>query len=282
MTPQKHSPPDVNQWLDKQTPSTRIVDLSVVVPAFNEEWRLPPTLIDMVDYLDTRGLSYEVIVVDDGSSDSTTDVVKKFERIRPQISLIRVPRNYGKGHAVRLGMLTAHGKSVLFADADGSTPFRELERLEAELAKGADVAIGSRAMISNDTKVVTNWHRRFLGRAFNFCVNMLVLPSVADTQCGFKLFTSQAARFLFERQQSDGFSFDVEVLYIARKAKLRIVEVPINWKNVPGSKVNLVLDALRMFRDIMVFKVRHHKVNEADFQCSRSAENSAASTAAQA
>ncbi|MBX7143320.1 MAG: glycosyltransferase family 2 protein [Oligoflexia bacterium] len=271
MTQQKHSHHDVERWLDQQTPSDRAVDLSVVVPAFNEEWRLPPTLIDMVDYLDTRGISYEIIVVDDGSNDMTIDVVKKFERIRPQISLIRVPRNYGKGHAVRLGMLTAHGKAVLFADADGSTPFREVERLEAELSKGAEVVIGSRALASTDTKVITRWYRKFLGRAFNFCVNMLVLPSVADTQCGFKLFTGPAARFLFERQQSDGFSFDVEVLYIARKARMKIVEVPINWKNVPGSKVNLILDALRMFRDIMVFKVRHHKISESDYTATRAA-----------
>lgn len=259
------SPQNVEQWMERQTSSGRAVELSVVVPSFNEEWRLPPTLVDMIDFLDARGTSYEIIVVDDGSSDRTADVVKKFERIRSSISLIRVPRNYGKGHAVRLGMLSARGARVLFADADGSTPFGEVARLEQALAGGADIAIGSRALASKETHVSTVWYRKFLGRAFNFCVNVMLLPSIADTQCGFKIFTAAAARFLFERQQSDGFSFDVEILFLARKAGLKIAEVPINWQNVPGSKVSLILDAMRMFRDVMIFKVRHRDVKPKDF-----------------
>lgn len=258
-------PSDVSSWMEGQPATARSVDLSIVVPAFNEERRLPPTLVDMIDYLDGHDRSYEILVVDDGSSDRTSDVVVKFERIRPQVHLIRVPRNYGKGHAVRTGVLNAHGKRILFADADGSAPIEELERLEACYAQGAEVVIGSRALFSPDTKVNARWYRKYLGRAFNFCVNVLVLPNIADTQCGFKLFSARAARYLFERQQSDGFSFDVEILYIARLAGLSIAEVPINWNNVPGSKVNLILDALAMFRDIILYKVRHRGVTPQSF-----------------
>lgn len=266
MTNPTQSPRDVSGWMEKQAATGRMVELSVVVPTFNEERRLPPTLVDMIDYLDSRDTSYEIIVVDDGSSDRTSEVVKKFERIRPQVRLIRVPKNYGKGHAVRTGVLNAHGRTVLFADADGSTPIEEVERLQEALANGSQIAIGSRAMHSADTKVTTSWHRKFLGRVFNFCVNVMVLPNIADTQCGFKMFTGPAAKFLFERQQSDGFSFDVEILFIARRAGIPIAEIPINWTNIPGSKVSLIFDAARMFRDIVLYKVRHRGVSQSDFE----------------
>jgi dolichyl-phosphate beta-glucosyltransferase len=193
-------------------------------------------------------------------------VVKKFERIRPQVRLLRVPKNYGKGHAVRTGVLNASGRMILFADADGSTPIEEFKRLEDALLKGAQIAIGSRALASSDTRVTTAWHRKVLGRAFNFCVNAMILPKIADTQCGFKLFTAPAAKFLFERQQSDGFSFDVEILFIARQAEISVMEVPINWTNVPGSKVRLIVDAARMFRDIVLYKVRHRGISAKDFE----------------
>ncbi|MBN8550224.1 MAG: glycosyltransferase family 2 protein [Deltaproteobacteria bacterium] len=266
MKPSPSHPDDIATWLHRQPANARAVDLSVIVPTYNEERRLPPTLVDMIDYLDSRKISYEIIVVDDGSCDRTSEVVKKFERIRSQVHLIRVPKNYGKGHAVRTGVLNANGRRVLFADADGSTPIEEVQRLEAALDRGAHIAIGSRALASENTKVTTSWHRKYLGRAFNLCVNAMILPQVADTQCGFKLFTGPCAKFLFERQQSDGFSFDVEILFIARQAGLKVEEVPINWTNIPGSKVSLVLDALRMFRDIVLYKVRHRAISPQDFE----------------
>lgn len=256
----------VEAWLENQDSPGPPPEISVVVPAFNEEWRLPPTLIDIIDFLDTRGSPYEILVVDDGSSDATVDVVQKFVRIRPQVRLIRLPRNYGKGHAVRTGVLNARGKRVLFTDADGASPIAELPRLEAAMDEGADLAIGSRAVASPETAVTTRWYRKYLGRSFNLCVNLVLLPGIADTQCGFKLFTADNARYLFERQQADGFSFDVELLYMAQRSELKIAEIPINWTNIPGSKVNLVLDALRMFRDIMVFRVRHRNVSRAAYE----------------
>jgi dolichyl-phosphate beta-glucosyltransferase len=265
MTPPRSPSPldlqhSVSNWFENQETTAIQVDVSIVIPAYNEERRLPPTLLDMVDYFDRQPFSYEIIVVDDGSRDGTGEVVRKFERVRQQVKLIQLPKNQGKGHAVRLGVLNTHGKTILFADADGATPIEEFARLYAVIQSGGEVAIGSRALASLDTKVSTSVHRRLLGRLFNRWVNTVLLPSITDTQCGFKMFSRDAALFLFRRQNSDRFSFDVEILYIARKAALRIQEVAINWNNIPGSKVNLVVDSLRMLRDVLRFRVLHRNV----------------------
>jgi dolichyl-phosphate beta-glucosyltransferase len=258
-------PPAVNSWLESQESKATQVDLSVIVPAYNEEWRLPPTLINMIDYFDQQPLSYEVIVVDDGSSDATSSVVRKFERVRQQVRLIQLPKNYGKGHAVKLGVLNSRGRSVMFADADGATPIEEFSRLYAVIKSGCRIAIGSRALASSDTKVSTSIHRRLLGRIFNGWVNAVLLPNIADTQCGFKIFSREVALFLFKHQRSERFSFDVELLYIATKAGIEINEVAINWSNIPGSKVNLVVDSLRMLRDLFRFKMLHRHVSPQAF-----------------
>lgn len=262
---------DIDEWLRQGEARDDAVGISVVVPAYNEELRLPRALVEMIDVLDSRSATYEIIVVDDGSSDGTSATVRQFERIRPQVRLVRLPVNRGKGHAVRTGVLNAKGARVLFADADGATPFGEISRLERALDGGADVAIGSRAMASPDTRVKTVLHRRLLGRVFNAWVNAMLLPDVADTQCGFKLFTRSAAQFLFSRQQSERFSFDVELLYIARRARLDVREVPVNWTNVPGSKVSLVVDATRMLRDVVVFRWRHREVTQSHYSAHRAA-----------
>jgi dolichyl-phosphate beta-glucosyltransferase len=267
MTPDHPQRPEtVESWIGQQAVTSSPIEVTVVVPAYNEERRLPPTLIDIIDYFDRKGMAYEVIVIDDGSRDGTAEVVRKFERVRQQVRLIQLPKNYGKGHAVRLGVLNSRGEKVLFADADGATPIQEFERLEKAISAGSDIAIGSRALASTDTKVTTSIHRRALGRMFNTCVNFILLPSIADTQCGFKMFKRKAAMFLFKRQRADRFSFDVELLYMAHKAGLAVKEVPINWRNVPGSKVNLVVDSLCMFRDVFRFKVIHRGINPESFE----------------
>jgi dolichyl-phosphate beta-glucosyltransferase len=235
-------------------------DLSVVVPSFNEELRLPHALIEMIDWLDSRGTAYEIIVVDDGSRDGTSVTVRQFARIRPQVRLIRLPVNRGKGHAVRTGALNSVGRRVLFADADGATPFAELERLEDAIASGADVAIGSRAAPGSGTRVRSDPLRKFVGRVFNAWVSATLLPGISDTQCGFKLFTRRAADFLFSRQESERFSFDVEILYIARRAGMHVREVPVNWTSMPGSKVSLLRDASRMLLDVPRFRWKHRDI----------------------
>jgi dolichyl-phosphate beta-glucosyltransferase len=274
----KNSAEELAAWMRDKGAASPTPALSLVIPAYNEYWRLPSTLMEAIDYLDAqvqeRKLrSYEIIVVDDGSKDATAQLVGKFEKICKQVSLIRLPRNYGKGHAVRVGMLNAHGERVLFADADGSSPIDEMKRLSAALDAGFDVAFASRALNTPDTKVTTTWLRKYPGRLFNFLVNLLVLPGVADSQCGFKMFTARAARFLFERQQCDGWAFDVEILFIAHLAGLKAKEVPISWTNVPGSKVNLATDSLRMLKDLVVFHFRHRHITPSDYEAHATTTN---------
>ncbi|MFN8388893.1 MAG: flippase-like domain-containing protein [Bdellovibrionota bacterium] len=251
----EHADGPVPEWADEAGSESQ-VELTVVIPAYNEETRLPKTLLATYEYLHSRGMSYEIVVVDDGSTDDTAKVVTQFEHLTPSVRLLTYPKNRGKGYAVRFGMLNARGRLVLFDDADGATPIEEIERLEAAISSGAHIAIGSRAMFSVETGVQTLWYRKLIGRVFNAFVNLVVLPGVADTQCGFKLFVRPAAKFLFSRQKAEGFSFDVEVLFLARKAGFKIAEVPVNWTNIPGSKVNLMKDSLLMARDIVRFRLR--------------------------
>lgn len=231
-------------------------DLSIVIPAYNEELRLPKTLLAAREYFVSAGVAHEIIVVDDGSADDTARVVRSFSELSPDVRLLTYPKNRGKGYAVKFGVLNAGGRRILFCDADGATPFSELDRLMEAIDAGADIAIGSRALHSTHTAVKAQLHRKVLGRIFNGIVNMAILPGIADTQCGFKLFRAETVRPIFGRQRMEGFSFDVEVLYLARKCGYRIVEVPVNWTNVPGSKVNLVRDSLRMLRDVAKIRLR--------------------------
>jgi dolichyl-phosphate beta-glucosyltransferase len=228
--------------------------LSLVIPAYNEATRLPSTLAEVAAFLAADSRPAEVIVVDDGSRDATSAVVRSLATTMPALHLIRLPQNRGKGYAVRTGVVNATGARVLFCDADGSTPMAELARLEAAVDAGADVAIGSRALADPETTVERKLIRHVLGRTFHQLVKRLAVPGIADTQCGFKLFTEEAAQDLFSRIRMDGFSFDVELLLLARRCGYRIAEVPVNWTHQPGSKVRVVRDGLRMARD--VFRIR--------------------------
>ncbi len=231
-------------------------DLSIVIPAFNEEARLGPTLRDYVAYCRRTRRHTELIVVDDGSLDRTSVVVNTLESEFPEVRLIRLAENHGKGHAVRSGVVNAQGKLVLFADADGATPLSEIERLEAAIADGADVAIGSRALQDTRVRVDARLYRRVIGRIFHGLVETLTVSGVKDTQCGFKLFRGPVAHDLFSRMRIQGFSFDVEVLMMAQRRGYRIAEVPVNWAHQPGSKVNLVTDSAVMLRDLFVIRGR--------------------------
>lgn len=228
------------------------MDLSIIIPAYNEEARLPATLDSILNYFKDDPRKLEIVVVDDGSTDNTSEITKTYDI--PFLKTIKLPSNRGKGFAVRTGALASSGSLILFTDADGSSPIEELERLEQAISSGADVAIGSRALSSDETQIRTVWYRRLLGRCFNMCVNFFLLPGIADTQCGFKIFKRKSALFIFKLQKAERFSFDLEILYIARRIGLQVAEVAINWNNVPGSKVNLLLDAAAMFVDI--FRIR--------------------------
>ena len=224
---------------------------SVVIPAFNEASRLPRYLEEVVSSLGTRGEPWELIVVDDGSTDGTADVVAATGARCPEVRLLRQPTNQGKGAAVRAGMLAARGAWRLFADADGATPIAELKRLEAALSAGADVAIGSRALAAAGIVVRARPHRVLAGRAFNALAERLGLAGVHDSQCGFKAFTAAAADDLFSRLATAGFGFDVELLLRARARGWRVVEVPVNWEDQPASKVGVLTDGPRMLWQIV-------------------------------
>jgi dolichyl-phosphate beta-glucosyltransferase len=222
---------------------------SVVIPAFNEALRLPPFLEKVVGYFEGRDEPYEVIVVDDGSTDGTAELVEA--RRHPTVAVLRLRPNAGKGAAVRAGMLAARGAYRLFADADGATPIEELKRLEPLLVAGADVVIGSRVLVDPGVSVATRAHRVAAGRLFNWMVARMGLRGIADSQCGFKAFTAPAAARLFEALATRGFGFDVELLLLARATSCRIAEVPVNWADQAGSKVGVLRHGPGMFWQIL-------------------------------
>lgn len=228
-----------------------MVDLSVIIPAFNEQSRLPKTLDSVYGFLSSRKKTFEIVVVDDGSHDNTAEVVIDYAKSRPEVRLLSYQPNKGKGHAVRVGMLSGKGELLLINDADGSSPIEEVERLENAIANGADIAIGSRAKPDPSRKIVALAHRKFIGNTFNAIVQSLVLPGFYDTQCGFKLFKRNVARDLFGVNKIDGFGFDVEVLYIAKIRGYKTEELAINWANMEGSKVNVFVDSPKMLIEVM-------------------------------
>jgi dolichyl-phosphate beta-glucosyltransferase len=211
--------------------------LSVVIPAFNEASRLPTTLARLSEWLSASPHRHEIVVVDDGSTDRTAELAR--EAGGEGLVLLRHQPNRGKGYAVRRGMLAATGERRLMTDADLSTPIEELPRLMDEIDRGADVAIGSRAVPGARIEVRQPAYREAMGRVFNRVVQALLLPGLQDTQCGFKLFTAAAAEQSFRPCRLDGFSFDVEALYVARRRGLKIVEVPVVWRNDEATRVSL-------------------------------------------
>ncbi len=232
----------------------RTPDLSIVIPAYNEASRIEPTIRDIVAYCRQGQRVFELLLIDDGSRDDTSSIGRRLAEEFSELKLIRLAANQGKGFAVRTGVLNAIGRVVLFADADGSTPISEIERLESALEAGADVAVGSRQRRAAGVQVKAKLHRRLIGRTFHFLVESLANPGVKDTQCGFKLFRSEVSHDLFSRMRMNGFSFDVEVLVMARRRGYRVAEVPVNWTHQPGSKVRLAVDSFQMAADL--FRIR--------------------------
>jgi len=229
------------------------VNISIVIPAYNEEARLRGTLERILSHVDGKGYDHEIIVVDDGSGDGTVLVAEGFAG--KGVRILRNDRNRGKGYAVRHGMLEAGKDLLLFSDADLSTPIEELEKLAAPVLTGkVQIAIGSRAVAGSQIEISQPAYRVAMGKIFNGLVRGIALGGVRDTQCGFKLFTREAAREVFRRQTLHGFGFDVEILFIARRLGLQIAEVPVRWIDSPDSKVHAIRDSWGMLQDL--FRVR--------------------------
>jgi dolichyl-phosphate beta-glucosyltransferase len=228
----------------------------VVIPAHNEATRILPYLRAITSYLQSRQRTYEVLVVDDGSTDTTAKVVTSFACTAPDVRLLQLPSCRGKGAAIRLGMQSAVGLLQLFADADGATPIQELDSLTKAIANGADLAVGSRTLASRlpEFTVQARLYRTLLGMLFNAAVQQSGIRGIADTQCGFKLFRRHVAQDLFSVCSIDGYGFDLELLYVAQQRRYCIAEVPVNWADQPGTKVRIIRDGLAMLRELAVIK----------------------------
>jgi len=230
-------------------------DLSIVIPAFNEEQRLPKTLDRVVAYLQTKPDRAEVIVVDDGSTDATARVVRDYTQTYAALRLVSNGGNKGKGFSVRHGMLEAAGDIALFSDADLSTPIEEADKLLAAVRdQGYDAAIGSRAVDRSLIEVHQSAIREQAGIFFNRVVRWIMGIDFSDTQCGFKAFRRERSRIIFEQQRIERFGFDPEILFLAKRNGLRVAEVPVRWSHDSATKVNVLADGIRMFVELLLVR----------------------------
>ncbi len=235
------------------------VQISVVIPAYNEKERIVQSIERILAFLEKQSWTHEVIIVDDGSQDGMADRIRtQFER-QPGLRILRNRKNRGKGASIRRGMAVARGELNLFTDADLSTPIEELAPLKQAIENGADVAIASRDLPGAVVEVAQPLYRELMGKSFNVLVQAIVLPGIHDTQCGFKLFRRAVARQVFQRITITGFGFDVEALFVAKKMGATIQEVPVRWRNALGSKVSPFKDAVQMFVDLFLVRWRHRR-----------------------
>jgi glycosyltransferase involved in cell wall biosynthesis len=227
--------------------------LSIIVPSYNEELRLPPSLAAIADYIQKSGRSTEVLVVDDGSKDKTAAVAETFRDKIPLLRVVPNGENRGKGYSVRHGMMEAQGEIVLFTDADLSAPIEEADKLLAALDTH-DVAIGSRALDRSLIAVHESGFREFAGIVFNKIVRFVLWLPFVDTQCGFKAFRREKCKIIFEQQRIERFGFDPELLFLARVHGLNAVEIPVRWAHSPATKVNMLRDSIQMFVDVFTIR----------------------------
>jgi glycosyltransferase involved in cell wall biosynthesis len=227
--------------------------LSVIVPAYNEEHRLPYSLRQIVDYLGKQEYKSEVLVVDDGSEDGTARVIEGMMAELPTLSLLRTEHR-GKGHAVKTGMLAGLGEYLFICDADLSMPIEELYKFLPPAIEGYDVAIASRE-VPGARRYDEPPYRHFMGRVFNWIVRLFAVRGFQDTQCGFKCFRRETARDVFTYQTMDGWGFDVEILFIAQKRGYKIVEVPIDWYYSANSRIHPIRDSIGMFTEVIKIRL---------------------------
>jgi dolichyl-phosphate beta-glucosyltransferase len=228
-------------------------ELSVVIPSFNEELRLPATLSQISAFIRASKRETEVIVVDDGSTDRTADVANSFRGEIRRLRVVANGENRGKGYSVRHGMMEARGRIVLFTDADLSAPIEEADKLLAALADH-DVAIGSRAMDRSLISIHQSPFREYAGIIFNLVVRTILRLPFVDTQCGFKAFRRDRCRVIFEQQRIERFGFDPELLYLARHHGLSAAEIPVRWAHSPATKVSMLRDSVQMFLDVFIIR----------------------------
>jgi glycosyltransferase involved in cell wall biosynthesis len=233
--------------------SSVLLELSIVIPSFNEELRLPVTLAEISRYIRASKRETEVIVVDDGSTDRTADVANSFRGEIQRLRVVANEKNRGKGYSVRHGMLEARGRIVLFTDADLSAPIGEADKLVLALADH-DVAIGSRALDRSLISVHQSVFREYAGIVFNFIVRTILRLPFVDTQCGFKAFRRERCQVIFQQQRIDRFGFDPELLYLARHHGLSAAEIPVRWAHSPDTKVSMWRDSIQMFLDVFIIR----------------------------
>lgn len=233
------------------------VEFSVVIPAFNEKDRLPAFLDSVTTHLEKEFPSrYEVVVADDGSTDGMSAWLAEVSKGNPALRTVRLPRNRGKGAAVRDGVLASNGGLVMFCDADGATPIEEERRLRTAINAGADVAVGSRFIAAPEVAVQRNASRRLAGTLFSAVARFLLRPPVRDTQCGFKMFRGEVGRKIASESMEDGYLFDLEWLCLAQRHGCRIAEVGVNWKEMPGSKLRVGRDGFKVVRSLFRLRSR--------------------------
>ncbi|HEX5410876.1 MAG TPA: dolichyl-phosphate beta-glucosyltransferase [Terriglobia bacterium] len=231
--------------------------LSIVIPAYNEASRIEKTLAQVQEYCSAKPFEVEVVLVDDGSRDSTREIFKEFQRLCPGTRVLFNVANRGKGFSVRRGVLESRGKVVLFTDADLSAPIEEADKLLAALeSQAADAAIGSRALDRSLVGLHQPWRREYAGRFFNLLVRLFTGLKIHDTQCGLKLFRNETTRRAFELQRVERFGFDPELLFLIQRSGGKIVEVPVRWNNNPATKVHFFRDSIRMFFDLIILRWR--------------------------
>jgi glycosyltransferase involved in cell wall biosynthesis len=227
---------------------------SIVIPAYNESARIPATLESVVACIREKQWAAEVLVVNDGSTDSTAQLVRDFAARAPEVRLLENPGNRGKGYSVRAGILQAQGEIVMFTDSDLSAPMDEAERLFTAIANGADIAIGSRWLESGRQTHRQPLYRQLFGRCFNLVCRMVMNLPFADTQCGFKAFTRNAAQTIFQLQTIERWGFDPEILFIAIKRGFRIMEVPVSWAHDERSRMSYLKDGLQMLKELAIVR----------------------------
>jgi dolichyl-phosphate beta-glucosyltransferase len=231
---------------------------SVVIPAYNESQRIAPTLDRVLAYIAEQGWGAEVIVVNDGSRDSTADIVRAYAERYPIVRLVENPGNRGKGYSVRNGMLNATGGVLLFSDADLSCPIEEAQKLFAAIGAGADIAIGSRWLQAELQTERQPFYRQLFGRLFNLLLRLVLGLKFTDTQCGFKAFTRRAALAIFPRQRIERWGFDPELLFLANKCGFKTSEVAVRWAHDKRSKISPLRDGLRMVAEML--RVRWYSI----------------------